>query len=110
MPLQLLRLPQSRPSSGLAALSDLAVQVTDLKELATNALGPNPRLYNRLKTFLKPTQLPYEIDQFVVNVRTLAMRSVKEKLFMQSDGEPIDQRRIDITYETVSMDLLPIIA
>lgn len=97
------------PLSGLAAISDLVVQVTDLKELANNTLGSRPRLYNRLKTFFNPTYLPCTIDQVVANVRALAMRSVKEKVFLQSDGERIDQVRIDVTYETVSKDFFPII-
>jgi hypothetical protein len=94
--------PARAPFCGLAALSELAEEVTEINKLAAKTLIDNKGFFHRLLSLFRPSKLPNKLEEFAARVRKLAQRSQGENLFFDDDGKPLSMDRVDITYEAVS--------
>jgi hypothetical protein len=94
--------PARAPFSGLSALSELAAELTEINELASQTLIDNKGFFRRLLSLFRHSSLPIKLEEFAARMRKVAQRSQGENLFFDNDAMPISMERVDITYETVS--------
>jgi len=94
--------PPRAPFCGLGAISELAAELTEVTKFANRELINNKGLMQRLRRLFKSSKFPIILERYAAHVRKLAQRTQGENLFFDDDGMPLDMRRIDLTYETVS--------